>query len=83
MKLAKLLGVWPPLGSMRDRLLNGVASGLCGGHVAVEWRNLEISHPEAITIGGNANLSDSAHNGCARSMRIGNGVLLGSGGSWW
>lgn len=53
MRLARLLKAWSLFGSVRNRILNGLASASSGARVAVDWRNLKISHPDAITIGAN------------------------------
>lgn len=49
--LAKLLRLVALLSSVRNRVLNVVAGGLCGARVSIDWRSLKISHPERISIG--------------------------------
>ena len=51
--LARLLKLWSLPGSVRNRLLNSVASLASGARVSVDWRDLKIIHPGSITIGSN------------------------------
>jgi lipopolysaccharide O-acetyltransferase len=54
MNLAKLLKAWSLIASIRNRILNGVATLLgCGGRVSVDWHDLKIVRPDRISIGSN------------------------------
>lgn len=99
--VANVLKIYSLLGSIRNRLLNTLASLACGRRVTVDWRDLKIIGPKGISIGknfsagrslwiesvggegkiiigDNVNLSDYVHIGCANSIEIKDGVLIGS-----
>jgi acetyltransferase-like isoleucine patch superfamily enzyme len=99
--VARVLKSWSLLSSVRNRVLNGLATAACGTKITIDWRNIKIFHPAhirignrfsaghslwlesvegrgRIDIGNDVNFSDFVHIGSAVSIRIEDGVLIGS-----